>query len=85
MNSRPAGLAVAVMLTASGAAATFAMGPPTEEEPVCSGRAPFREVAQDEIYTFDELCQMRDDFVPAHRGRIGTIGWARGHPAVPTR
>jgi len=51
----------------------------TEDESSCTGRAPFREVAQDEIYTFAERCSMREDFVRAdsERAQPTGTGWAK--------
>jgi hypothetical protein len=47
----------------------------TEDDRVCTGSKPFREVAQDEIYTMAELCRMREDSLRGDRG------WTL--PAVP--
>jgi len=81
MNFRIATAALAVTLVMS-AVATFAAETATENDAVCTGRAPFREVAQDEIYTFDELCSLREDF-RTDRERRGTVGWAKA-PRAPT-
>ncbi len=77
--------AIAVTLVMSAITAASAVETGTENDPVCTGRAPFREVAQDEIYTFQELCSMREDFLRADRGRTsaGAIGWARARSTAP--
>jgi hypothetical protein len=46
--------AVTLLLSAA------AMAVATEDD-ICTGSKPFREVAQDEIYTMAELCRMRED------------------------
>ena len=85
MNLRLPTVAFAVTLVMS-AAAVFA-GDAAPEDAACTGRAPFREVAQDEIYTFAELCSMRQDFIRADRGRtgVGSVGWAKTPSAAPPR
>src|SRR5712692_10823828 len=70
MNLRLPTVAFAVTLVMS-AAAAFAGDAAPEDDAACTGRAPFREVAQDEIYTFAELCSMRQNFIRADRGRTG--------------
>jgi hypothetical protein len=87
MNLRLPTAAFAVTLVISAAAAAFAGDAAPEDDAVCTGRAPFREVAQDEIYTFAELCSMRQNFIRAERGRAGTgtVGWARSPSAAPPR
>jgi|GEM_PF-6348964 len=87
MNLRLPTAAFAVTLVFSAAAAAFARDAAPEDDAACSGRAPFREVAQDEIYTFAELCSMRQNFIGAERGRtgVGTVGWARSPGAAPPR
>ena len=88
MNLRlPAAAAFAVTLVCFAAAAAFAGDAAPEDDAVCTGRAPFREVAQDEIYTFAELCSMRQDFIRADRGRtgVGSVGWAKTPSAAPPR
>jgi hypothetical protein len=64
------------MLVMSGVATVFAVEPGTDD-PVCTGQAPFREVAQDEVYTFDERCSIREDASRAERGHGGAVGWAK--------
>jgi hypothetical protein len=79
MQLRVATAAYTLMLVVSVLANASATETATEDESVCTGRAPFREVAQDEIYTFAERCSMREDFVRADRERAqptGT-GWAK--------
>jgi hypothetical protein len=85
MNLRLPTVAFAVTLVMS-AAAAFA-GDAAPEDAACTGRAPFREVAQDEIYTFAELCSMRQDFIRADRGRtgVGSVGWAKSPGGAPPR
>ncbi len=86
MNLRlPAAAAFAATLVCFAAAAAFAGDAAPEDDAVCTGRAPFREVAQDEIYTFAELCGIRQDFLRADRGRTGlsAVGWAKGRSAAP--
>jgi hypothetical protein len=87
MHSRLPTAAFAAMLVMSAAAAAFAGDAVAEEDPVCTGRAPFREVAQDEIYTFGELCSMREDFRRPNRERTGPggVGWAKTPSAPPLR
>src|SRR5438309_1234270 len=64
MNLRlPAAAAFAVTLVFFATAAALAGDAAPEDDAVCTGRAPFREVAQDEIYTFAELCSIRQDFL----------------------
>lgn len=54
------------------------------EDPACTGRAPFREVAQDEMRSFAEICRIGDALGVERRGPgIGAIGWARGRGAAP--
>jgi hypothetical protein len=79
MQLRAATAAYALMLVISVVASAFAAETAAEEEPACTGRAPFREVAQDEIYTFAERCRMREDFVRADRehARPSGVGWAK--------
>ena len=79
--------AFAAMLVMSAAAAAFPGDAVTGDDAVCTGRAPFREVAQDEIYTFAELCSMREDFRRPDRERSGPggVGWARTPSAAPPR
>jgi hypothetical protein len=75
--------AIAAMLAIS-AATSLATEARTEDEPLCGGRAPLREVAQDEVYTFAEQCSLRRDFArPEPRRMPGGIGWARA-PDAPT-
>src|SRR5439155_20094688 len=85
MNLRLPAAAFAVTLVFFAAAAAFAGDAPLEDDAVCTGRAPFREVAQDEIYTFAERCGIRQDFLRADRGRTGlsAVGWAKGRSAAP--
>src|ERR1700694_4054818 len=45
-----------------------AMAVATEDD-ICTGSKPFREVAQDEIYTMAELCRMREDSLREDRER----------------
>ena len=74
------------MLVLSGVAAAFAAELGTDDR-ACAGQAPFREVAQDEVYTFDERCSMRDGF-GADRGPTGIegIGWAKTFgPVLPRK
>jgi hypothetical protein len=87
MHRRLPTAAFAAMLVMSGAAAAFAMDAAPGDDAVCTGRAPFREVAQDEIYTFAELCSMREDFRRPDRGRTGpgAVGWAKTPSAAPPR
>ena len=87
MNLRlPAAAAFAATLVFFAAAAAFAGDAAPEDDAVCTGRAPFREVAQDEIYTFAELCGIRQDFLRADRGRsLGAVGWAKTPSAAPPR
>jgi hypothetical protein len=87
MHRRLPTAAFAAMLVMSAVAAAFAGDAVAEEDPVCNGRAPFREVAQDEIYTFGELCGMREDFRRPDRGRTspGAVGWAKAPSAAPPR
>ena len=87
MNIRLPTVAFAVTLVISAAAPAFAMDAAPEDDAACTGRAPFREVAQDEIYTFAELCSMRQNFIRAERGRtgIGSVGWAKTPSAAPPR
>ena len=87
MHRRLPTAAFAAMLVMSAVAAAFARDAVAEEDAVCTGRAPFREVAQDEIHTFGELCSIRQDFLPAHRERTGTggVGWAKAPGAAPRR
>ena len=87
MNLRPRTAAFAAMLVMSAVAAAFALDAVAEEDAVCTGRAPFREVAQDEIYTFGELCSMREDFRRPDRERTGpgAVGWAKTPSAAPPR
>jgi len=87
MNLRLPAAAFAVTLVCFAAAAAFAMDAAPGDDAVCTGRAPFREVAQDEIYTFAELCGIRQDFLRADRGRssLGALGWAKGRGAAPPR
>jgi hypothetical protein len=80
-----ASAAIASILLFLAAATTFALDAATEGDEPCTGRAPFREVAQDELYTFDELCRMREDFLPADRVRPRGIGWAKARSSVPVR
>ena len=79
--------AFAVTLVMSAVAAAFAMDAAPEDNAVCTGRAPFREVAQDEIYTFAELCSMREDSRRPDRERTGpgAVGWAKTPGAAPRR
>ena len=80
--------AIAAMLVVSAAAAApLARDGAPEDDAVCAGRAPFREVAQDEIYSFPELCSMRQDFLREDRGRTraGAVGWAKGRGSPPAR
>jgi hypothetical protein len=86
MSLRLPTAAFAVTLVISAAAAAFA-GDAAPEDEVCTGRAPFREVAQDEIYTFAELCSMRQNFIRTERGRtgVGSVGWARSPSTAPPR
>jgi hypothetical protein len=83
MNLRLPTAAFAVTLVMS-AAAAFAGDAAPEDDAVCTGRAPFREVAQDEVYTFAELCSLRQNFIRADRGRTGldAVGWARSPSAA---
>jgi hypothetical protein len=88
MNRLAAALTAALvgMLALSGVAATFAVELGADDR-ACTGQAPFREVAQDEVYTFDERCSMRDEF-GADRGRTGVegIGWAKtSRPLLPRK
>jgi hypothetical protein len=75
----------AAMLVMSAVAAALTGDAVAEDDAVCTGRAPFREVAQDEIYTFGELCGIRQNFIRADRGRtgVGTVGWAKAPSAAP--
>jgi hypothetical protein len=79
MQLRAATAAYALMLVISVVASAFAAETAAEEEPACTGRAPFREVAQDEIYTFAERCRMREEFLRADRERAlpNGVGWAK--------
>ncbi|HXN44281.1 MAG TPA: hypothetical protein VN917_08565 [Xanthobacteraceae bacterium] len=87
MHRRPPIAAFAVTLVCFGLAAAFTGDAVAEEDPVCAGRAPFREVAQDEIYTFGELCSMREDFRRPDRERSGPggVGWAKAPSIAPRR
>ena len=86
MHHRLPTAAFAAMLVMSAVAVAFAGDTAPEDDAVCTGRAPFREVAQDEIHTFGELCSIRQDFLPAHRERTGTgVGWAKAPGAAPRR
>ena len=87
MSLRLTTAAFAVTLLVSGTTTAFAVDAAAEDGQVCNGRAPFREVAQDEVYTFDERCTVRDDFLRPDRARVGTgaVGWAKGHGAAPAR
>src|SRR5260370_40507251 len=87
MNLRLPAAAFAATLVCFAAAAAFAGDAAPEDDAVCTGRAPFREVAQDEIYTFAELCGIRQDFLRADRGRsgLGAVGWAKTPSAAPPR
>jgi hypothetical protein len=87
MHRRSPTAAFAAILVMSGAAAAFAMDAAPGDDAVCTGRAPFREVAQDEIYTFGELCSIRQNFLPADRERTGTgaVGWAKTPSTAPRR
>lgn len=87
MNLRLLTPVFAVTLVMSAAAAAFAGEAAPEDDAVCTGRAPFREVAQDEIYTFAELCSMRQNFIRAQRERtgVGSVGWAKSPSAAPPR
>jgi hypothetical protein len=80
-----ASVAVTSILLFVTAATAFALDAATEGDEACTGRAPFREVAQDEFYTFDELCRMREDFLPADRVRPRGIGWAKARVSLPVR
>ena len=82
MQLRVTAAAYALMLVMSASGAALAAEAATEDDLACTGRAPFREVAQDEIYTFDELCSLREDF-RTDRERRGTVGWAKA-PRAPT-
>jgi len=82
MHLRFVAAGFSAMLVFFAVAAALAIETGTDDDPVCSGRAPFREVAQDEIYTFDELCSLREDF-RTDRERRGTVGWAKA-PRAPT-
>lgn len=79
MQLRIASGTCALMLIVSIVANASAAETATEDESPCTGRAPFREVAQDEIYTFAERCSMRENFVRADRERAQPtgIGWAK--------
>ena len=55
--------AIAVTLVMSAITAASAVETGTENDPVCTGRAPFREVAQDEIRTIPELCGLHDQIL----------------------
>ena len=72
--------AAATMLICAGGAAFAA------EEPACSGRAPFREVAQDEIHTFAERCSL-ESLAGTGRGPTNgnTVGWAKGRGTAPVK
>jgi hypothetical protein len=88
MHRRLPTAAFAVTLVMSAVAAAFAMDAAPGEDAVCTGRAPFREVVQDETYTFGELCSMREDFRRPDRGRTGAngIGWAKtSGPVLPRK
>ena len=87
MHRRLPTAAFAVTLVVSAVAAAFAGDAAPEDDAVCTGRAPFREVAQDEIYTFGELCGIRQNFIRADRGRtgLGAVGWAKTPSAAPRR
>ena len=87
MHRRLPTAAFAVTLVVSAVAAAFTGDAVAEDDAVCTGRAPFREVAQDEIYTFAELCSMREDFRRPDRGRTGpgAVGWAKTPSAAPPR
>ena len=85
MHLRFVAAGFSAMLVFFAVAAALAIETGTDDDPVCSGRAPFREVAQDEIYTFDELCGMRQDFLRTDRERAGALGWARARGARPAR
>jgi hypothetical protein len=87
MSLRLPTAAFVVTLLVSGTATAFAGDAAAEDGQVCGGRAPFREVAQDEVYTFDERCSVRDDFLRPDRARTGTgaVGWAKAHGVVPMR
>jgi hypothetical protein len=87
MNLHLPTAAFAAMLVLSGAAAASAMDAAPGDDAVCTGRAPFREVAQDEIHTFGELCSMREDFRRPDRERTGTggVGWAKAPGTAPRR
>jgi len=87
MNLRLPAAAFAATLVFFAAAAALAGDVAPEDDAVCTGRAPFREVAQDEIYTFAELCSIRQDFLRADREKTGTgaVGWAKTPSAAPPR
>jgi hypothetical protein len=87
MHRRLPTAAFAVTLVMSAAAAAFAMDAAPGDDAICTGRAPFREVAQDEIYTFGELCGVREDFRRPDRERTGTgvVGWAKTPSTPPPR
>ena len=87
MHRRLPVAAFAAMLVVSAAPAAFAGDAAPEDDAVCTGHAPFREVAQDEIYTFGELCSMREDFRRPDRERSGPggVGWAKAPSIAPRR
>ncbi len=87
MHRRLPTAAFAAMLVMSAVAVAFAGDTAPEDDAVCTGRAPFREVAQDEIHTFGELCSMREDFRRPDRERTGAgaVGWAKTPSAAPPR
>jgi hypothetical protein len=79
MQLRVTAAAYALMLVMSASGAALAAEAATEDDSACTGRAPFREVAQDEIYTFAELCSMRENFLRVNRERARPpgVGWAK--------
>src|SRR5947209_4230326 len=83
MKFRLATAAAATVLIFACSAAAF---PEREaaDDGACTGRAPFREVAQDEMRSFAEIC----GFGGAVRGEpqrsgTGAVGWAKGRGIAP--
>ena len=68
----------AVMLLLSAGARVFA-----QDDDVCTGSKPFREVAQDETRSMAELCRMQEEFLRGDRGWQDTPPYARGHGQLP--
>jgi hypothetical protein len=74
----------ALMLLLTAGARVFAAERIAQDDFVCAGSKPFREVAQDEIHTMAELCAMQEEFLRGERGWKDTPAYARGHEELPT-